>query len=96
GSTEPLPFDAFQRHEILLTIVQAFLGWLFLASMDFAAYEAVGLFLLWAVQFAVPPLRHPILYVYGAWILVEVSLILTGRKRLAAFAAFGRSWRARK
>ena len=26
GSTEPLPFDDFQRHEILLTIVQAFLG----------------------------------------------------------------------
>jgi cation:H+ antiporter len=96
GSTDPLPFDAFQRHEILLTIFQAFLGWLFLASMDFQAYEAVGLFLLWAVQFAVPSLRHPILYVYGVWILVEVALVVTGRKSLAAFAAFGRSWRTRQ
>ncbi len=45
GDTSPLPFDDFQRHEILLTILQAFLGWLFLASMSFEAYEAVGLFL---------------------------------------------------
>ena len=96
GSTEPLPFDAFQRHEILLTILQAFLGWLFLASMDFEGYEAAGLFGLWAVQFIVPSLRHPMLYVYGAWILVELVLVLTGRKKLAAFAALRRSWRTRR
>ena len=57
GSTAPLPFDDFQRQEILLTILQAFLGWLFLASMTFEAYEAVGLFILWLVQFVVPSLR---------------------------------------
>src|SRR5262249_9694444 len=94
GSTEPLPFDAFQRQEILLTILQAFLGWLFLASMDLAAYEAVGLFLLWVVQFAVPSLRHPMLFVYGAWIAVEAGLILSGRKKLEAFPAFRRAWGA--
>jgi len=93
GSTEPLPFDSFQRSEILLTIVQAFLGWLFLASMDFAAYEAAGLFLLWAVQFAVPSLRHSILFVYLGWIVVEVVLVATGKKKLAAFRAFARAWR---
>jgi cation:H+ antiporter len=96
GSTEPLPFDAFQRNEIFLTIVQAFLGWLFLASMDLAAYEAAGLFVLWVVQFAVPSLRHPILFVYGGWIVAELALVVTGRKKLAAFAAFGRAWRARR
>jgi hypothetical protein len=93
GSTEPLPFDAFQRQEILLTILQAFLGWLFLASMDLQAYEAAGLFLLWVVQFAFPSLRHPMLYVYGVWIAVEVGLVLAGRKRLAAFGAFARVWK---
>jgi cation:H+ antiporter len=93
GSTEPLPFDAFQRHEILLTILQAFLGWLFLASMDLAAYEAAGLFVLWLVQFLVPSLRHPMLYVYGAWIAVEVGLIVSGRKKLEAFPAFRRAWK---
>jgi cation:H+ antiporter len=95
GSTEPLPFDAFQRSEILLTIVQAFLGWLFLASMSFEAYEAGGLFGLWLVQFLVPSLRHQILFVYGAWIVIEVGLVATGRKKLLAFEAFARSWKGK-
>jgi cation:H+ antiporter len=94
GSTEPLPFDAFQRQEILLTILQGFLGWIFLASMDLEAYEAAGLFALWIIQFAMPSLRHPILYVYGAWIAIEVGLVVTGRKSLAAFPAFARAWKA--
>ena len=93
GSTEPLPFDAFQRQEILLTIVQAFLGWLFLASMDLAAYEAAGLFVLWLFQFLVPSSRHVMLYVYGAWIAIEVALVVSGRKKLAAFPAFARVWK---
>jgi hypothetical protein len=73
--------------------VQAFLGWLFLASMDLMAYEAAGLFALWVVQFAVPSLRHPILYVYLAWVILEVSLLILGLKKLAAFPAFARAWR---
>jgi Ca2+/Na+ antiporter len=95
GSTEPLPFDAFQRQEILLTILQAFLGWLFLASMDLEAYEAAGLFVLWLVQFALPSLRHPMMYVYGAWIAIELALVAAGKKRLAVFPAFARVWRTR-
>ncbi len=93
GSFAPLPFDEFQRHEILLTILQSFLGWIFLASMDFAAYEAAGLFVLWAVQFALPSLRHEMLFVYGAWIVVEIGLVAAGKKKLHAFAAFRRSWK---
>lgn len=96
GDTSPLPFDEFQRLEILLTIVQAFLGWLFLASMSFEWYEAVGLFVLWLVQFAVPSLRHDMLYVYAAWMAVEVGLLAAGRKRLLAFPAFARSWKTRR
>jgi cation:H+ antiporter len=97
GDTTPLPFDAFQRQEIFLTILQAFLGWLFLASMDLSAYEAGGLFVLWLIQFAVPSSRGGMMYVYGAWIAVELGLIAAGRKRLRAFSAFTRSWaRARR
>lgn len=95
GSTAPLPFDDFQRGEILLTIVQAFLGWIFLASMTFQAYEAAGLFLLWLVQFLVPSLRHQMLFVYGVWIVIEVGLVVTGRKKLLAFEAFARAWKRR-
>ncbi len=96
GSTEPLPFDAFQRHEILLTILQAFLGWLFLASMDLEAYEAAGLFLLWLIQFLMPSTRHAMLFVYGAWIALEIVFVAVGRKKLAAFPAFARVWRGRR
>lgn len=96
GDTSSLPFDEFQRLEILLTILQAFLGWLFLASMSFEAAEAAGLFALWVIQFAVPSLRHQMLWVYGAWIVLEIGLIAAGRKRLRAFGAFARSWRQRR
>src|SRR5215472_9588256 len=95
GSTTALPFDEFQRLEILLTILQAFLGWLFLASMSFEAYEAAGLFVLWVVQFVRPTLRHDMIWVYMAWIAVELALLATGRKRIRAFGALARSWRER-
>ena len=96
GSTEPLPFDDFQRLEILLTILQAFLGWIFLASMTLEWYEAGGLFLLWIVQFLFPSLRHTMLWVYGGWIGVELVLVALGRKKFKAFGAFARSWKGRR
>ena len=95
GDTSALPFDAFQRQEILLTLLQAFLGWLFLLSMSFEAYEAAGLFGLWALQFSMPSLRHDIAWVYAAWIAVEVLLVAIGRKKVRAFGAFARCWRER-
>jgi len=96
GSTAPLPFDDFQRLEILLTILQAFLGWIFLASMTLEWYEAAGLFVLWLVQFVFPSLRHAMLGVYGAWIGVELVLVALGRKKFRAFAAFERSWKGKR
>ena len=96
GDTSPLPFDEFQRLEILLTILQAFLGWIFLASMSFQAYEAVGLFALWLLQFCVPSLRHEMLWVYGAWIAVEVFLVAIGRKKITAFREFARAWNRKR
>jgi len=96
GDTSPLPFDEFQRLEILLTILQAFLGWLFLASMNLAAYEAIGLFTLWLIQFLVPSLRHEMLWVYSAWIAIELGLVVAGKKKMPAFAAFARAWSRHK
>jgi hypothetical protein len=34
-------------------------------------------------------------YVYGAWIAVELVLLATGRKKIVAFAAFSRAWNGR-
>ncbi len=97
GSTEPLPFDAFQRSEILLTILQAFLGWIFLASMDLAAYEAAGLFAALA-----RPVPRPLLAPRDALRLRGLDRARgrcwssAGRKRIAAFAAFARVWKGRR
>jgi len=96
GEATALPFDEFQRLEILLTILQAFLGWLFLASMSLTAYEAAGLFVLWLLQFVKPSLRHEMLWVYGAWIAVELALIALGKKTVPAFRAFARVWSERR
>jgi cation:H+ antiporter len=96
GEVTALPFDEFQRLEILLTILQAFLGWLFLSSMNLAAYEAAGLFLLWLIQFFRPSLRHEMLWVYSAWIAIELIRIAFGRQKMRAFGAFARVWKGRK
>jgi cation:H+ antiporter len=96
GEATALPFDDFQRSEILLTILQAFLGWIFLASMSLEWYEACGLFVLWLVQFFVPSLRGRIDYVYAGWIVLEVGLVAAGKKEVPAFRAFARAWKGRQ
>jgi cation:H+ antiporter len=96
GSTAPLPFDELQRAEILLTIAQAALGWIFLASMGLQAYEAAGLFVLWLVQFCFPHWRHDILYVYWGWIALELFLVAIGKKKMPVFREFAKAWRGRR
>jgi cation:H+ antiporter len=96
GEVTALPFDEFQRLEILLTIVQAFLGWIFLASMSLSAYEATGLFVLWVIQFVRPSLRKEMLWVYGAWIVFELVRIVIGKQKIRAFGALARVWKRRK
>ena len=95
GEVTALPFDEFQRLEILLTIVQAFLGWIFLASMSLSAYEAAGLFLLWVIQFVRPSLRKEMLWVYVAWIVFELVRIAIGKQKIRAFEALARAWKKR-
>jgi hypothetical protein len=36
------------------------------------------------------------LYVYGAWIALEVILVALGRKKITAFRAFAKTWRERR
>jgi cation:H+ antiporter len=93
GHPASIPFDAHHRTEILLTIVQSLLGMILLANLEFRWFEAVGLFVLWALQFAVPHLREEIIMVYLAWTALELLLALTGRRHLKAFPSFVRLWR---
>lgn len=84
----PIVFDEHQKLEILLTIIQSYLGFLFLASMDFGLFEAIGLFILWLVQFLIPGTRQGIMWVYGAWALIETLRMVRNFKRRNVFRVF--------
>lgn len=90
GHWEAVPFDHRQKVEILLTMVQSYLGFLFLASMDFSFPEALGLLTLWVVQLVIPTLREEIVYVYGIWAAVETVRMIINFKKGNAFTAFAR------
>jgi len=72
GTIEPLHFDEFQRAEILLTILQSFLGFLLLMNLQLKFHEALILFVFWIVQFAIPSTRHVMTYVYLGWCAIEI------------------------
>ncbi len=84
GHVEAIPFDAHQRMEILLTLAQGFLGLLLLINLQFAWYEAVGLFVLWLFQFLFPNSHVFVTGVYFGWCALEVARGLTGRRPLTA------------
>jgi cation:H+ antiporter len=85
GEIKPLAFDEFQRHEILLTIMQSFLGFLLLLNMKLVFYEAVILFVFWAVQFSVPSIREEMIVVYMIWCGFEIAKLLFARRPPAAW-----------
>lgn len=88
GGFYTIDFDWPHRVEILLTAMQSLLGFLILANMQFKSYEAMGLFLLFAVQFVKPSIREEILIVYAGWIIFEIVVALAGYRKLNAFKEF--------
>ena len=72
GTIKPLPFDEMQRQEILLTILQSFLGFLLLLNLELKFHEALVLFVFWLIQFVLPASRHAMIYVYLAWCSIEL------------------------
>ncbi len=93
GRPSAIVFDEHQRLEILLTLLQSFLGWLLLVNLDLRAFEAGILFVFWFVQFAMPSTRGVMVGVYAAWCGVELLLLAAGRRRPRAIPA---SWRVLK
>ena len=84
---------AEHRVELLLTLLQGMLGVIILSNFNFQAYEALGLFLLWFVQFLVPEWREEVAVVYAGWLAFELISTAWRPGRLAAFRAFPRLWR---
>jgi cation:H+ antiporter len=95
GHVAAVPFDGMHRQEILLTILQSLLGMVLLLNMKYSMWEALLVFVLWAVQFAVPALREELVYVYGAFIVVGILDLAVGRRRAAALYAFAYHFRTR-
>jgi cation:H+ antiporter len=91
GHTGPIVFDEFQRHEIILTILQSFLGFLLLINLKLQLHEAVILFVFWFVQFCVPSWREEMIYVYLGWCLIEIVRLIAHRSAPAAWTAFRRT-----
>ncbi len=77
-------FDAGQRLEILLTLLQTGLGVVILANMEFDWLDATALFVLWAVQFFVPHLREEVALGYAVWIaILLIGFVIRGKRLLA-------------
>ena len=88
GHVGAIIFDDHQKLEILLTILQSYLGFIFLASMDFHMLEAVALFVLWFIQFLFPATRQAMIWVYGAWAFIETVLLTKNFRKPNAFKVF--------
>ena len=88
GKFSVVVFDEHQKLEILLTIIQSYLGFIFLVSMDFQFFEAAALFILWFAQFLIPGIRQEIIWVYAAWALLETFRLTMNFKKRNAFRVF--------
>lgn len=88
GRFASVVFDDHQKLEILLTIVQSYLGFLFLASMEFSFVEAACLFILWLAQFLMPDIRGQIIWIYALWALAETAYMIRSFKKRNAFHIF--------
>ena len=83
---------AEHRVELALTLLQGLLGVVLLSNFRFHAYEALGLFTLWFVQFLVPHWREEVAVVYAVWIVVELISTPWRPGRLDAFVVFPKLW----
>ncbi|MEO3930006.1 sodium:proton exchanger [Micromonosporaceae bacterium B7E4] len=89
GEFAGLPLDARQTEELYLTTAQTLLGVAVLADLRISRVEAALLFLLFAVQFAVPTqaVRYGVAFVYAV-----LAGLLLARHRRELPALFRASW----
>ncbi len=84
GTWSAFHFDAGQRLEIILTLLQTGLGLVLLANMEFDWFDATALFVLWVVQFLAPHLREEVSVAYALWIVILlVGFAIKGQPLLA-------------
>jgi cation:H+ antiporter len=94
GAVSAIPLDPQQQAELLLTIAQSLVGLIFLANMSFTWVEALTMFVLFAVQFALPEAeRFWVTYAFFAWTIVSIVLMIGRRRAPAAITSFAQTWR---
>jgi hypothetical protein len=83
-------FDGEQRLEYIMTLGQQLLGLMFLFNMEFAWWEAAGLFALWLLQFIFSvgttgtQVHWWVTYAYFAWAAAEA----VRARKMEAWKAF--------
>jgi cation:H+ antiporter len=83
GAVEALPLDPRQQQEVWLTAAQSAFAVVVLASLSLSYREAIGLFALFAVQFALPT-EEVRWVITGTYIAIAVAILLSGRGRVFA------------
>jgi cation:H+ antiporter len=99
GAPWALTLDPEQRQELLLTIGQSALGLIFLANMEFAWWEALMMFVLFALQFVLPEFfgsvaKSWITGLFFAWFFFDVLAMIVRRRTPVALKKFADTWRA--
>ena len=98
GKVSGFALDAGQQTELLLTIAQSFAGLALLLNMEIAWWEALSMFVLFALQFVVPVFageasRQWITVAFFAWAGLEMLRILVRHGVPPAVKNFMETWR---
>ncbi|HPR64681.1 MAG TPA: sodium:calcium antiporter [Thermoanaerobaculia bacterium] len=95
GHMAPIVLDTLQKHEIMLTFAQSLFAFTILMDMAFSFWEAIILFILFAVQFLFPSTRIVVTYLYfAASAFVLLRLMIEG-KAYQSIRALHRVWTTR-
>lgn len=97
GEASSIALDRQQQAELLLTIGQSLVGLIFLINMKFAWWEALMMFVLFAIQFILPvffghEIRVWITDAFFVWTAAGIVMMLLRRCRPAALVRFVETW----
>jgi cation:H+ antiporter len=97
-SVSAIPFDAKQQAELLLTIAQSAVGFVFLMNMAFEWWEAAAMLTLFLLQFVLPPFfgeasKNWLAYSFLVWAGSAVALSFVRKKSFTAWTSFRETWR---
>ncbi len=100
GAISFIPLDPEQQSELLLTAGQSLVGLVFLINMEFAWWEALLMFVLFASQFVLPPLfgaraKLWITAAFFGWTGLALLVLAFRRKRPRALTHLLDTWRTR-